>query len=235
MTSGDAKQLLRAFVDDWNESPESAQAPTRFGIRIKGLGDWHVIIDEKGKAELHLGFPPEAIPFYSTDSVTLEKIFNGEFNALTAMGKAEASDSAPMEIEFCEGFQPDENFFTGFIPLSFHFWTRGRPEVVSFGKEHSRVVHGANATVLYYQKGLRTAWYSIDKGQHINRDETDQVNPFPSLFVITCGKCEARIGGKRIQLVSGQTVMVPPGVSHEFWNENEGSAELIVIMFGDGA
>ena len=235
MTSYYAKQLLRAFVHDWNESPESAQAPTRFGIRIKDLGDWYVIIDEKGKAELHLGFSPEPIPFYSTDSVTLEKIFNGESNALTAMGKARESEAAPMEIEFTEGFAPDQDFFAGFIPLSFHFWTRGRPEVVSFGKEHSRVVHGANATVLYYQKGLRTAWFGIDKGQHINRDKTDQANPFPSLFVITRGKCEARIGGKRMRLTGGQSVFVPPDVSHEFWNESSELAELIVIMFGEGA
>ena len=30
-------------------------------------------------------------------------------------------------------------------------------------------------------------------------------------------------------------MLVPGGVTHEFWNPNEDAAEFIILMFGEGA
>jgi mannose-6-phosphate isomerase-like protein (cupin superfamily) len=49
------------------------------------------------------------------------------------------------------------------------------------------------------------------------------------------GKAMARIGGKEIPLGAGRMVFVPAGVSHEAWNPYEEPAEIILLMFGEGA
>ena len=122
------------------------------------------------------------------------------------------------------------------LPFTFHFWTKGQPEVVPFGElDQARVIHGAYATLFYYQTGLRSGYYRLEKGQHINADESDQVNPFPSLFIFIGGALECRIGGESISIDGKQTMLVPAGVSHEFWNPNDSPAEFIIIMFGEGA
>jgi hypothetical protein len=36
--------------------------------------------------------------------------------------------------------QPTEDFFAGFLPLTFHFWTRGFPETVSFAPAAGRAM-----------------------------------------------------------------------------------------------
>ena len=237
-----AEDILRAYVEDFRSDPAAAESMT-FGIRVSGVGggEWQVVVggakegEKNFPVELRPGLPSNPAPFYTLDLVTLRKIDAGEVNALTAMGRARASDPAPMDIEFMEGFQPDARFVARFLPLSFHFWTRGFPETVSFGKSHSRQVHGANMIVFYYQEGLRTAWAQIDKGQHVNEDPKDQTNPFPAMFIGIRGKAVAKIGGREVILNAGEMAFIPAGVSHEAWNPYDEPAEVILIMFGEGA
>ena len=75
----------------------------------------------------------------------------------------------------------------------------------------------------------------IENGQHVNAEPRDQVNPFPSMLVITRGRTEAKIGGRQLTLHAKQTVLIPAGVSHEFWNPYDEPAEGILLMFGEGA
>lgn len=235
-------EILKSFVEDFRSDPAAA-AKTVFGISVKGAADpdWQVIVsgrkDAAGRfeAELRKGLPSGPAFVYTTDAATLDKIGRGEMNALTAMGKARESDQAPMDITFTPGFQPSEDFLTAFLPLSFHFWTRGFPEVVPFGPSASREVHGANMVVLYYQKGLRSAWGQIRKGQRVNADPRDQVNPFPSMFIGLRGRAVVKVGGVEKALEQGQMVFIPPGTAHEAWNPYDEPAECIILMFGDGA
>lgn len=240
--AGSAEAILRSFVEDFQNDPAAAE-PMTFGVRIKGKGggDWQVAVagkkaeDGRYRVEMRPGVPQEPSVLYALDLPTLRKIDGGEVNALTAMGKARASDKTPMDIEFMDGFQPDGSFFARFIPFTFHFWTRGLPETVAFGKEHSREVHGASMVVFYYQKGLRSAWGQIDKGQHVNKDPKDQSNPFPTMIIGIRGRAVAKIGGEEITLTAGRMIFIPPGVSHEAWNPYDEPAEFILLMFGEGA
>ena len=229
------EKILAEFVADFQEDPAAKGSISAFGIKVNGFGKWQVH-RKNGLWELKEGLPDDPVFIYVVDAETLKKIRRGQLSALTAMGRATAKDSTPMDITFMEGFSPNETVSEEIVPFTFHFWTIGFPEIVRFGKEsNTRVVHGANVAVLYYQKGLRSAWYQMKKGQHINKSKEEQTNPFPTLVVFTKGLSQARIGGQECKIQAGEVVFIPAGVSHEFWNNNEDPAEFIIIMFGEGA
>jgi hypothetical protein len=235
-------EILKSFVEDFRDDP-AAGARCVFGITVRDASEaeWHVVVggrkDAAGRFEVDLqkGLPAEPAAVYVTDRKTLERIDRGEMNALTAMGRARSSDPAPMDITFMPGFQPADDFLAGFLPLTFHFWTRGFPETVIFGPASGREVHGATMVVLYYQKGLRSAWGQIRKGQRVNADPRDQVNPFPTMIIGLRGRAMAKVGGVERVLEPGQMVFIPPGIAHEAWNPFDEPAEFILLMFGDGA
>lgn len=236
------QQILASFVEDFTKDP-AAGMPRVFGITIQGAKerDWRVVVggrkDPAGKFEVALekGLPSEPAVVFVTDEATLAKVDRGELNALTAMGKARSSDPAPMDITFTPGFQPTEDFVADLLPFTFHFWTRGFPEAVRFSPDAGREVHGATMVIFYYQKGLRSAWGQIVKGQRVNADPKDQVNPFPSLFIALHGKAMMKLGGVEKAVEAGQAVFVPPGTAHEAWNPFDEPAQFIILMFGDGA
>jgi hypothetical protein len=237
-----AGEVLKSFVEDFKNDP-AAGTRCVFGISVQGSPEpqWHVVVsgrkDAAGRFEVELrkGLPPEPAAVYTTDVKTLEKIGRAELNALTAMGRARSSDPAPMDITFMPGFEPAEDFVAVFLPLTFHFWTRGFPETVSFGPAAGREVHGATMVVLYYQKGLRSAWGQIRKGQRVNADPRDQINPFPTMIIGLRGRAMAKVGGVEKILEAGQMVFIAPGVTHEAWNPFDEPAEFIILMFGEGA
>ncbi len=231
-----AEKIIESYTDDFREDPTAGEPALTFGVRVRGFGTWTISLDEDGAVGLEPGSPSDPTFLYTTDLGTLRAMNRGDLAVFTAMGKASSSDFAPMDFELMEGYQPPEDFMEVFVPFTFHFWTKGVPEMVRFGEEkYTRVVHGANVVALYYQKGLRSAWYQIEKGQHINEPVEDQTNPFPTLVIFTRGKADARIGGKKISIEEGRSVLIPAGVSHEFWNESDIPAEFIIIMFGEGA
>lgn len=240
--AGSAETILQSYVEDFRHDP-SAMEPVTFAVRIRGEGgaEWHVIVEGKkagvkeAEVSLRKGLPSKPTFLYTTDLPTLQKLDRGELNALTVMGRARDSDPVPMDIEFMPGFQPGPSFFAQAIPLTFHFWTRGFPEVIPFGRKYSRVVHGGNITVLFYQKGLRSAWLQLEKGQHVNQDPKDQVNEFPSLLIGIRGRAIAKIGGQETKMETGAAIFIPAGVTHELWNPGDEPAEAILIMFGEGS
>lgn len=237
-----AEQILHSYVQDFRHDPAAAE-PITFGVRVTGQdgGDWHVVVAPKNEdadtpdVRLKTGLPPEPSPCYTLDLPTLRKIDAGQMNALTAMSQAHGHDPTPMGFETMPGFQGDAGFLARFLPFTFHFWTRGFPERVPFHGRLSRVVHGVNVVTLYYEKGLRSAWMQIEKGQHCNQDPGDQTNPFASMFIMLRGRAEARIGGQQSTFPAGQMMFVPAGVAHEFWNPRDQPAEVIILMFGQGA
>lgn len=237
-----AEEILQSYVEDFRQDPAAAE-PITFGVRVRGGGggDWHVIASgrkpdaKQAEVVLRRNLPTVPAALYTLDLATLRKIERGEMNALTAMARARSTDVAPMDIEFMLGYQPEPTFFARFIPFTFHFWTRGLPETIPYGKSYSRVAHGGNVVIFYYQKGFRSAWAQIEKGQHVNKDPKDQVNEFPTLVIAIHGKAVAKIGGKEVVMRPGQAVFIPAGTSHEVWNPYDEAAEVVLLMFGEGA
>ncbi len=206
-----------------------------FGVKVKGDAEeeWTINITS-GKAEVTNGLPKESTFCFVTDKETFLKIVTKKINPLTAMARARMNEPAPMDVIPLNGFVPDKEFIGELLPLTYSFFITGTPEVVYFGEEFSREVHGGKAVAFYYTSGLRSAWYKVKKGMIINKDFEKSPNPFPSYFIVIRGEGKAKIGEKEIGLKEGMGFLVPAGVPHQFWVE-AGEMEFIVIMFGKGA
>ena len=225
--------ILAAYAEDYRHDLTFTDAVT-FGVKV--ADDFYTINVTAEKSDVTRG-EPQTPSFYFTikNSAYLNKLNNGEYAALTLMGKAFSSDVTPMDVEMMEGFQPDADFGDGLLPFIFHFWTRGTPEMVKFSADATRVVHGANLGVLYYQPGLRSGWFDIRPGQHVNEDEASRTNPFPSMLIVIEGEVEALIGDETFNFEAGNMMLIPAGVSHQFINRGKESAFGFLFMFGDGA
>ncbi len=141
----------------------------------------------------------------------------------------------PLDLEFMNGFEPNEGFDSEVMKLTFHFWTKGMPEMVPFGHHYTRGTHGAQAAIFYYDTGLRTGYGFLHPGQHANEHPLSKTNPFSSMIILIKGKVTARLNDIDYEIEAGNAFFIPPGMSHEVLNPNEEPAEFILLMFGDGA
>ena len=223
---------LEMLADDYEADPSRIDAT--FGLEVGGEA-WTVSSTPDGVSVAE-GPPQVPALVYATDPETFRRILSGDMSALTALAQARASDPTPLRVEAVNGRAFDAEALAELQSVLFHFFTTGAPEIVPLGIEHSRVVHGAQAAPIYYGDSLRTSWYGIAPGQHVNEDPADQVNPFPSIFIfMDAGSARARIGGAPVDLEDDQAIFVPAGVAHEFWNPGEETATFILIMFGENA
>lgn len=236
--TNDARTILARYADAWRGREEFVlreETTVAFWVDGNGGGVFHIVLPVSGRPILNRGPAGSYTVGFQTDIETLRKIDRGEWNALTAMGQARSSDPIPLVPKFPDKFEWTAENRAYFIPFLFHFWNREWPETVRFGESTSRLVHGGNSTVLYYDRGLRTAWYQVKPGMHINKDPEDQTNTFPSMIIVIRGQAHARIGGKARIMREGETILVPPGMTHEFWATAGESAEFIIIMWGNEA
>ena len=199
--------LLLRFTDDFAKDV-MLKKEYSFGIRVDqemyAVRAVPAAKDVPARVEFRKGNPAAPTFYFKLDRATLEMLDRGDLNGLTAQAKAFETDAAPMDADMMEGYKPDAAFLRDYLDLSYHFWTRGNPEIVNYGSGHTRFTHGADVTVFYYQPGLRTLWGSLKKGMHANEDPKSQTNPFPSLMVFTRGKGMARIGGREVEVKEGQ-------------------------------
>jgi mannose-6-phosphate isomerase-like protein (cupin superfamily) len=235
----DARTILQRYADAWRGEEEMTLTDTvvlGFEIDGDGGGEYNVVIPPGGPAEIAFGIPDAGFDVvFTTDIDFLRRLDRGELNALTAVGRARMSDKTPLDFRFPEDFRLTPETQGYLMRLAFHFWNRNWPEVIPFGDGLTRNVHGGNSAIFYYQQGLRTSWYQLEPGLHINRDEEEQANPFPSLFIMTRGRIQARLGGTEMTLEEGQAVFVPAGMAHEFWANEDQYGEFVLVMFGQGA
>lgn len=233
------EQIIRSYVEDFR-SDRFAADPMLFGIEVPDEGEWHVEVggektDDGWTVKLAEGPAPQPTFVYKIEAETLRAIDAGELNALTAQGKAFAGDYTPMSVRQMEGYEPSLQEDVRINPFSFHFWTRGFPEKIPFGKGLTRRAHGSNFVVFYYEQGLRTAWYRVEPGERVRDDPREMAMPFPMLVVGIAGTAKGEVDGTPVSLPAGQTVFVPANVMHLWWNETDQPAEAVLIMFGEGA
>lgn len=233
------EQIIKSYVEDFR-SDRFAAEPMLFGITVPDEGEWHVDVKgekagEKWVVELLEGPPPTPTFVYRVEGKTLRATDQGRLNPITAQGKAFSDDYAPMEVVQMEGYAPSFEQYAAVNPFSFHFWTRGFPEVIPFGEGMTRKLHGSNIVGFYYEPGLRTVYSRIEPGTTIRDDPREQAMPFPILIVVIGGTAEGNVDGQPVSLSAGNAVFVPPFAPHRWWNDSEEAAEAILIMFGDGA
>lgn len=238
-SANNLEDVLRSYTQAYATDPMLHDVT--FGIQIGESDRWHVVAtkgaeDGPGKVELHQGFPEKPTFYFWFKTIkAFEDLEQGKMNAGTAMAKAFSTDETPMDVEAMEGFQPTQTFLADMMRTLFHFWNRSSPEVIPFDDSKTRFTHGSDVVIFYYQPGFRSGWFSIKPGQHVNEDENSRTNPFPSMMVFTRGEGTALIGDEKVVVREGQTLFIPPAVSHQFFNNTQAPLEGVLLMFGDGA
>lgn len=235
--------ILRRYVEDYRTDPMLVDA--RFGIKV---GDeWWNVVSRKGAqgqpndVVLAKGQPAQPTWFFSiAGEQYLQQLDRGEVTFGTLAGKAKQSDKVAVDADFMPGYTPDSrtpggDFYQTFTRVSFHFWYRGDPEIVPFGKQRLRTIHGADSTALYYQPGLRTIWFSLKSGQHANRDGGEGVGPWTKLLIFVNGAGKVLIGDATVDVKAGDRVFVPPRAINQVWNDSATPLEGVLIIFGEGA
>ncbi len=237
--SNEAENIIKSYVADYTKDRYASDLRT-VGIEVPNYGIWTVKVTGKELSNgwevlLSEGLPKKPTYVYKITFETLAAINNGVLNALTAQGKAFSGDYTPMSVWEMDGFNPTLEDDGQLNAFSFHFWTKGFPEIIPFDQGTTRRAHGSNFTVFYYQKGLRTAWYRVLPKEKVRHDPREQAMPFPMLVVAIKGTTEGEVDGTRVTLAKGNTIFIPEGATHKWWNETEEASEAILIMFGEGA
>ena len=227
----DTGAILDRFAADYLQDFTFTES-VEFGVLVDGDDWWTVSMDhDAGSYTVTHAQPETPTLYFPATSEALGQVDRGEMTALTQMGKAFETDAAPMDIDLMEGAA----FDPAMLALTFHFWTRGNPEIINFGTLGTRTVHGANAGIFYYQPGFRSAFGYIMPGQHVNEDVNSRSNPFETLIIFLDGRATARLNGVDQDVHGGQAIMIPAGMTHEFLNPYEEPAQFLLFMFGDGA
>lgn len=230
----DATAILKTFAEAWRGAEEMPLAnPVTLGVWVGGEAHTIVLSNEGGYYAS--GAPETFVWGFDTDLATLRRLDERSMNALTAMGQARASDPIPLSPRLPDGFDDGSRLRSFYIPLTLKFWNRAWPETIPFGEGVTRRVHGADATVLIYDEGLRSAWYQVKPTTHINADPADQVNDFATAIIVTRGEFGGRLNGTERTFRAGETVLIPAGVRHEFYAGENQYGEFIILMYGDGA
>jgi len=232
------KDILERFSFDYQSDPMFIENQS-FGVEVDKVM-WTVELkkaSDKSTSQIHIekGRPKQPTFYYATNIRTLKQLDRGEINALTAGVKAFSTDYAPLDIEVMEGFQPSEDFVGIVLSFTFHFWTKGMPEIVPFGQHFTRGTHGAQASIFYYDTGLRTGYGYLHPGQHANEHPQSRTNPFSSMIILIKGKVTARLNDVDYEINAGNAFFIAPGMTHEVLNPYDEPAEFILLMFGDGA
>ncbi len=234
----EVSNIISSYVDDFKKD-RFASEPMYFGIEVPDIGTWTVDVTGKKydnwEVKISEGKPSQPTFIYKIGLETLKAIYSGKLNALTAQGKAFVGDFTPMSVEEMSGYEPSFVEQDKINPFSFHFWTKGFPETIPFREGMTRVAHGSNFVVFYYEKGLRAAWYRILPGERVRDDAREQAAPFPMMAVTIKGSAEGEVNGERVSISEGNTVFLPANVNHKWWNEKDEPVEIILIMFGEGA
>ena len=227
--------ILQKFASDYETDPSFTSQS--FGVEVdKDMWSITTSGEKNGRTvQVKKGSPSVPTFYYVTNLETLKLIDAGKMNAMTAGVKAFSTDYAPLDIEVMEGYQPKEDFVGEVLAFTFHFWTRGIPEMIPFGPHYTRSSHGAQAAIFYYDKGLRTGYGYIHPGQHANEHPMSKTNPFPSMMIVIKGKIVARLDGIEHTVEQGNAFFIPAGMSHEVLNPFDEAGEIILLMFGEGA
>ncbi|WP_298915152.1 hypothetical protein [uncultured Algimonas sp.] len=229
-----AEALLRDFAQAWRGSREfPLEEAVTLGLWIDGEGHTIRLSDQGGS---HAPGAPEDFDWgFETDGETLRRLHQRSLNALTAMGQARADDPTPLTPRTPPDFADADRVRSFYIPLTLHFWNRAWPETIPFGDGATREIHGANTSVLIYDTGLRSAWYQLKPGMHINADPKDQVNEFDTAIIVTRGRFGGKLDGVARDFREGETVLVPKGMTHEFFATENQYGEFLILMYGNGA
>ncbi len=167
----------------------------------------------------------------SMEKETFRRLADGTWNGLTAAGRENMSQWAPIDFDFpCE---KKVDALQVAYHLGTHFFRKEFPAMTQFGPEHTRKIHGGNAAALAYGEGIRSAYYTVTGDETIN--EEGEKDPWYQVFIVIGGRGRARIGNTEVKLREGCAIHVPPQTIHTLRAEGEHRLEVIWLAYGEGA
>jgi len=169
----------------------------------------------------------------TVDSETLRRLSEGELAPLTAAGRERLSDPAPLDFNLPAGEEMTADRIADMVEFVLRFFNPTRPERILLGEEHTRRIHGGRAVALFYDRGFRSAWYCLHKGEQLNRP--GDTNPFPQGFIVLSGEGLATIGDRTTEIKTNEAYYIPSGATHVFRNDADEPLTGVWLAWGQGA
>lgn len=179
------------------------------------------------------GCSEQQIVDFIMEAETFARLVDGTWTAMTAAGREEMRQPAPLDFKLGPGQKLSQEIMQIIYHMGTHFFSTQYPQVIKFGPDHTRFVHGGHAAALAYGYGVRFAYYTITADEQINSEEDR--NPFYQLICVIGGQGIARVGGKEIHLEKGMAVSVPIDETHTFKAAPGHRLEFFILMYGPGA
>lgn len=229
----DIAHMLEDMAENYRHKvPGDFSLIVQFDLQPAGQA-WHVVVEPGRRVTVGQGPHAQARFSLVTTEEMLRQIYEGQMTALTAAGRANISDPAPLDFKMGAGVEFTPQLYAEMLAFVQRFFHRSEPERILLGAEHSRLVHGGHAIPLYYHPGFRSAWYLLKKGERLN--EPGDTNPFSQAFVFISGEGQAKIGEEVIEVKAGESYYIPPGSDHVVWTEKDEPLILLFLAWGKGA
>ena len=225
--------LLEKFSSSYEEKYPDHE-PFVFDVRLRENDTlFSVDLRQPGSPIVAEGAHPDAFYTWLTDVETLRKMYSGDLAPGTAAAMEQITDDAPLKAMLPEGESWTMEHYHKVVEFETAFFNPFNPEMVRFGEEYTRPVHGGHAVALFNGKGMRCAWYSVHKGERVNDEE--HANPFPQGIIILSGQMKSVRGGKEQVHCAGEAYLIPAGTTHTSWNEDDEPCHAIWVAWGIGA
>lgn len=145
------------------------------------------------------------------NKTVFDKILNGEADFGALIGRSKYSEKRPIDFEIINTTKTNQIISTLYNLMTI-FFTPGKPKIKNLTRSLAGDAHGAHPIPLVYGDGIRSGWYTIDKGETLN--ELGEKDPYPQLFVVIKGRGEAQIGDTSITLEPDSAIYIPVNTSH---------------------
>ncbi|MFO8036588.1 MAG: cupin domain-containing protein [Anaerolineales bacterium] len=227
------EELLQDLVAAYHDlRGEEVAWVVAFDLQPEG-GTWHVVLGGEKPPKVKEGHHAKARFIFVLSPETLTRLYTGDLSPLTAAGREQISEPAPLDFRLGEGLEMSPKVYRELITFIQRFFNVSSPERIHLGIEHARTIHGGHAVALFYDQGFRSAWYMLREGERLNAP--GDTNPFPQAFIFLSGEGRAKIGEDTVRVQAGEAYYIPPQSEHLVWNEREEPLTLIFLAWGKEA
>jgi hypothetical protein len=142
--------------------------------------EWFIVTMTETTVEVETGEDASAFITLLMSPETFDKLLRGTWTGLTAAGRENIHQVRAIDFRLPPGASLTPHLMQSIYHLGMHFFCTELPQAYKFGPEHTRKIHGGNATALAYGPGVRFAYYTISGDEQINDDDTR--DPYGSVY-----------------------------------------------------
>jgi mannose-6-phosphate isomerase-like protein (cupin superfamily) len=229
----DAIDILREMAEAYAQKARSPEGVT-VSFAIDGDATiCHLSAQPEQAVCVEAGEHPKSEFTVVTTTEILRKLAHGEMSPLTAAGRENLRQPAPLDFRLPEGVSFTIALYHRITLFVQRFFNPLPGERIRIDERASRIVHGGHVVALYADVGFRSAWYLLNPGEQVN--EPGDANPFPQAFVVLSGSGTAHIGGVSHDLQPHTAYYIPPGAEHVARPSPDGPLTVIWFAWGEGA